>query len=99
MSRIHGTKDFWLAALRADGNAFLATIGDDGARRRSVPSCPGWTVGELTRHLGAAYRRVRLNAGSAGPDESWGPIVIPDDAPAEDDPAIVSWFGAELAHA
>jgi uncharacterized protein (TIGR03083 family) len=97
VSRIHGSKDFWLAALRADGGAFLDAIGEPGALSARVPSCPDWTVGELTRHLGSMYRRTRLNAGSVGPDEPWGPIVVPDEAPAADDPALVSWFASELA--
>ncbi len=43
MNRLHATKDFWLAALRADGPAFqdaVAQTWPDAA----VPSCPGWTV-------------------------------------------------------
>ena len=66
MSRIHGTKDFWLAALRVEGNAFLAAVSEPGVVSAPVPSCPDWTVGDLVRHLGAVYRRTRMNAGSAG---------------------------------
>jgi uncharacterized protein (TIGR03083 family) len=97
VSRIHGTKDFWLAALRADGNSFLTTIGEPGVLTAQVPSCPDWTVGELARHLGAVYHRTRMNAGSAGPAEPWGPAAVPDEAPAGGDPTVVSWFGEELA--
>ena len=74
MSRSHGTKEFWLTAVRTDGAAFLdGAIGEPGQLATPVPSCPDWTVGELARHLGAVYRRVRLNAGSATADEPWGP--------------------------
>jgi uncharacterized protein (TIGR03083 family) len=97
VSRIHGSKDFWIAALRADGGAFLGTIGESGALKAQVPSCPDWTVGELARHLGSFYRRIRLNAGSAAADEAWGPIVVPDEAPPADDPSVVAWFDSELA--
>ena len=40
MNRLHATKDFWLAALRADSPALqdaVAQAGPDAA----VPSCPG----------------------------------------------------------
>jgi len=97
VSRIHGSKDFWIAALRADGGAFLGTIGESGALKAQVPSCPDWTVGELARHLGSFYRRIRLHAGSAAADEAWGPIVVPDEAPPADDPSVVAWFDSELA--
>jgi uncharacterized protein (TIGR03083 family) len=83
--------------VRTDGAAFLAAIGEPGQLATPVPSCPDWTVGELARHLGAVYRRVRLNAGSAAVDEPWGPVVIPDEAPAAGDERVVGWFASELA--
>jgi len=97
MSRTHGYKDFWLSALRSDGAAVRAAIGQAGAITKPVPSCPDWTVGDLARHLGSVYRRTRLNAGSAGVDESWGPVVVPAEAPAADDEQVVSWYAEELA--
>lgn len=96
MSRTHGTKDFWLTALRTDGTAFLAAVSEPGVLTSAVPSCPDWTVGDLVRHLGSVYRRTRLNAGS-GVDKDWGPVVIPDEAPAADDERVVGWFAAELS--
>jgi len=60
MSRMHGTKDFWIGALRADGPAFQAAVSaaaEDGDT--PVPTCPGWTVADLVRHLGAAYGWIR----------------------------------------
>jgi uncharacterized protein (TIGR03083 family) len=54
-------------------------------------------VGELTHHLGSFYHRIRLHAGSAGPDEPWPPLTVPDGAPAADDAAVVTWFGEQLA--
>ena len=96
MSRTHGTKDFWLTAVRTDGAAFTAAVGEAGVLGAPVPSCPGWNVGDLVRHLGATYRRTRLRGGSGDARESWGPVVVPDDAPAADDQAVVEWFRAEL---
>jgi uncharacterized protein (TIGR03083 family) len=55
MSRQHGTKEFWLAGLRAEGAAFRAAVGAAGALDAQVPSCPEWTVADLVRHLGGAY--------------------------------------------
>jgi uncharacterized protein (TIGR03083 family) len=97
VSRIHGTKDFWLAALRAEGNAFLAAVSEPGVVTAAVPSCPDWTVGDLVRHLGAVYHRTRMNAGSAGVDDNWGPVVVPDEAPEPDGEGVVRWFADELS--
>lgn len=55
MSRQHGTKEFWLAGLRAEGAAFRAAVGAAGALDARVPSCPEWTVADLVRHLGGVY--------------------------------------------
>ena len=96
MSRIHGSKDFWLAALRADGQALAEAIADPVALTREVPSCPGWTVGDLARHVGGVYRRTRIRIGTS-PDEPWGPPDLPAEVvPAADDPAVVPWFTEEL---
>jgi uncharacterized protein (TIGR03083 family) len=59
MSKPHLTKDFWLGALRAEGDAFRAAVAADGAMGREVPSCPEWTVTDLTIHLAKVYRYVR----------------------------------------
>ncbi len=37
--RAHGNKDFWLAAMRADGPAFRAAVAEAPADT-PVPSCP-----------------------------------------------------------
>jgi uncharacterized protein (TIGR03083 family) len=57
MTRIHGTKDFWLAALRAEGPAFRAAV-SSAEPDTPVPPCPGWTVADLVRHLGSSYAWV-----------------------------------------
>jgi uncharacterized protein (TIGR03083 family) len=96
MSRTHGTKDFWLAALRADGAAFRAAA-EPGALSAPVPSCPGWNLGDLVRHLGAVYHRTRTHAASDHAQEPWGPVAIPDEAPGPNDDAVLTWFAEELA--
>jgi uncharacterized protein (TIGR03083 family) len=97
VSRTHGSKDFWLGALRADGAAFLHAASQPGVLEAGVPSCPDWTVGDLVRHLGAVYRRYRINSGKGNAHEPWPPLIIPDDAPPGFDMQVVDWFGSELA--
>ncbi|MBM0224973.1 maleylpyruvate isomerase family mycothiol-dependent enzyme [Micromonospora sp. ATA51] len=58
MSRLHGTKDFWIGALRTEGPAFAAAVAE-APPETPVLSCPGWTVSGLTRHLGGVYQWVR----------------------------------------
>lgn len=63
MSRLHGTKDFWISALRAEGPAFAAAVAE-APPETPVLSCPGWTVTDLTLHLAGAYQWVHSFAGS-----------------------------------
>lgn len=86
-----------MTALRADGAAFLASVGQPGVLTTQVPSCPEWTVADLTRHLGAVYRRTRMNAGSGDPSHPWGPVAIPDDAPTGADESVSGWFADEYS--
>jgi uncharacterized protein (TIGR03083 family) len=61
MSRSLGSKDFWLASLRADGPAFRAAVAE-APLTSPVPSCPGWTVRDLVAHLSGVYAFVRDHA-------------------------------------
>jgi uncharacterized protein (TIGR03083 family) len=58
MNRLHATKDFWLAALRADGPALQDAVAETGPEP-AVPACPGWTVADLVEHLTVLLRWVR----------------------------------------
>lgn len=89
-------KDFWVAALRVDGAALIGAVSEDDVVRREMPTCPDWIIGDLLRHLGSIYRRIRDNAASMGPDEDWGPLIEPEGTPSADDPAIVEWFREEF---
>ena len=52
----HANKEFWLAALRAEGPAFRTAVA--GADPQApVPSCSEWTVADLT---GAALKAPGL---------------------------------------
>jgi uncharacterized protein (TIGR03083 family) len=58
MNRLHATKDFWLAALRADSPALQDAVAQSGPAA-PVPSCPGWTVADLVEHLTSELHWVR----------------------------------------
>jgi uncharacterized protein (TIGR03083 family) len=61
MNRLHATKDFWLAALRADGPALQDAVAETGPDA-AVPACPGWTVADLVEHLTSLSKWVRETA-------------------------------------
>jgi uncharacterized protein (TIGR03083 family) len=96
VTRPHGTKDFWLAALRADGAALLAAVEHADVADRPVPSCPQWTVSDLARHLGAFYNRILTMAGSSPVDEQWPPLQRWEQAHAPQD-GTIAWLGAQFA--
>ncbi|MBW6432942.1 maleylpyruvate isomerase family mycothiol-dependent enzyme [Actinoplanes hulinensis] len=58
MNRLHATKDFWLAALRADGPALWDAVAESGPDA-VVPGCPDWTVADLTHHVATVLNWVR----------------------------------------
>ncbi|MDM4720985.1 maleylpyruvate isomerase N-terminal domain-containing protein [Micromonospora sp. WMMA1363] len=86
MSRLHGTKDFWIGALRAEGPAFAAAIAQ-APPETPVLSCPGWTVTDLTLHLAGVYHWVHGVAGAAATTAPVGgsrpPRPGPDETPLE----------------
>jgi uncharacterized protein (TIGR03083 family) len=73
MSKPQLNKDFWLGALRAEGDAFRAAVAGGAQLDAEVPSCPGWTVADLVRHLTNLYGKVRRNVtrGVTEPFEAW----------------------------
>jgi uncharacterized protein (TIGR03083 family) len=79
MNRLHATKDFWLAALRADGPALQDAVEEAGPDT-AVPSCPGWTVAVLTAHLTAQLRWVREIV-PRGTTERPDPPAVPESLP------------------
>jgi uncharacterized protein (TIGR03083 family) len=95
MTRLHGSKDFWIAGLRAEGPAFHAAIAE-AAPNATVPSRPDWTVTDLARHLGSTYRWVRghVTRGVITPPESRRPAIA-DDTPTGAEAA--AWWQREYA--
>jgi len=74
MNRLHASKDFWLAALRADSPALqdaLAQAGPDAP----IPACAGWTGADLAGHVTSVLRWVREMVAR-------GVAAHPADAPA-----------------
>jgi uncharacterized protein (TIGR03083 family) len=58
MNRLHASKDFWLAALRADSPALqdaLAQAGPDAP----IPACEDWTGADLAEHVTTTLHWVR----------------------------------------
>jgi uncharacterized protein (TIGR03083 family) len=58
MNRLHATKDFWLAALRADSPALQDAVSQAGPDA-AVPSCPEWRVADLVAHVTGLLHWVR----------------------------------------
>ncbi|MEU4213894.1 maleylpyruvate isomerase family mycothiol-dependent enzyme [Actinoplanes sp. NPDC026623] len=75
MNRLHATKDFWLAALRADGPAFQDAVAETGPDA-AVPRCPGWTVADLTEHVTTTLRWVRALAPRGVIDRPDDPVIF-----------------------
>lgn len=74
---------------RAAGEALV-----DAARRAgvaaSVPTCPGWTIGELVGHVGAVQHWVLAHLDVA-PDERVRFSEVPTPPPGEE---VLDWFAA-----
>jgi uncharacterized protein (TIGR03083 family) len=91
MSRLHGTKDFWLAGLRADAEAFAAAAAE-APGDTPVLSCPEWTATDLVHHLGSIYGWVRALLVRGGTDRP-EPRRQPEGAPTG--PSAVEWWRDE----
>jgi uncharacterized protein (TIGR03083 family) len=90
MSKPHGTKEFWLAALRAEGAAFRAAA-DAVPLDAAVPTCPEWDVRALIEHLDGVYRFVisHVTRGSTSRPER-----PPADQSAEGQAPLARWSEA-----
>ncbi|MDG4822588.1 maleylpyruvate isomerase family mycothiol-dependent enzyme [Asanoa sp. WMMD1127] len=88
MTRLHGTKDFWLGGLRAEAAAFGAAVAA-APPDSPVPSCPDWTVTDLTHHVGSVYEYVTRLVERGGTDRP-DPREHPKDAP--DGAAALAWW-------
>jgi uncharacterized protein (TIGR03083 family) len=69
---------------------FLDCLAADFARLRAVvpadptaavPSCPGWTVADLTRHVGEVYLHKTLAMREGAEPDPWPPEELADEEP------------------
>ncbi|NUR70589.1 MAG: maleylpyruvate isomerase family mycothiol-dependent enzyme [Hamadaea sp.] len=88
MSRTHGSKEFWLAALRPEISAFRSAAAEalDADPEIAVPSCLGWTILDLVHHLAYVYQR-HLSHLSRGLTTDPQLPSIDDGTPADQRPA------------
>jgi uncharacterized protein (TIGR03083 family) len=75
-------------ALRAEGARMVAAVGaaDAGA---AVPTCPGWTVRDLTRHAGSVHRWATGFVATGRTDPAGGGI---DDVVGPADGELAGWL-------
>ncbi|HEY8452424.1 MAG: maleylpyruvate isomerase family mycothiol-dependent enzyme [Micromonosporaceae bacterium] len=96
MARTHGTRELWLSALRADGQAMRLALEQVAAAPEglatSVPSRPGWRVLDLIHHVGARYREVRSHV-SRGVTSR--PEELPSTPPPPPDATAIQWWAEE----
>src|SRR5262252_116361 len=73
-----------------ENDRFLDCLAADFARLRAVaptdlsaavPSCPGWTVADLTRHVGEVYLHKTLAIREGVEREDWPPKELADEDP------------------
>jgi uncharacterized protein (TIGR03083 family) len=60
----------YTAALESEVSRFLATV-STADPTIDVPTCPGWTMGKLTKHVGLLYRWVDHLVTHQVQDEFW----------------------------
>lgn len=94
MTRLHGSTDFWLAALRAEGPAFRAAV-TEAPLDAPVPSCPEWTLVDLVHHLGSVYGWVcgHVSRGVTSPPEP----RPRDHAGLPTGPDAIDWWNGQYA--
>jgi uncharacterized protein (TIGR03083 family) len=73
-----------------DYSRFLDCLAVDFARLRAVvptdlaaavPSCPGWTIADLTRHVGEVYVHKTLAMREGAEPDPWPPKELADEEP------------------
>jgi uncharacterized protein (TIGR03083 family) len=69
----------YLDCLAADFERLRAVAGTDPAA--PVPSCPGWTVADLTRHVGEVYLHKTLAIRVGAEPAQWPPAELAAEAP------------------
>ena len=88
----HGAEDvtglWWTSAM--ENSRFLDCLEVDFARLRevapaalgaAVPTCPGWTVADLARHVGRVYEHKTLSMREGAEPDVWPPEGIESEDP------------------
>jgi uncharacterized protein (TIGR03083 family) len=76
--------DRFLSVFRAE-TAHIAVFAAGRDRTAPVPACPGFTAGEVVRHLGSVYRRITGWIRTQSRPETWER----EPAPGAD---LIAWF-------
>jgi uncharacterized protein (TIGR03083 family) len=75
-----------------DTTRFLDCLAADAARLRAVaaaaptgavPTCPGWSVADLTRHVGEVYLHKTLAVRDGAEPDPWPPAELAGEAPLD----------------
>jgi uncharacterized protein (TIGR03083 family) len=69
----------FLDCLAADFDRLRAVVSAD--RTAAVPTCPGWTVADLARHVGQVYLHKTLGMRDGGEPDEWPPKGLADEEP------------------
>jgi Mycothiol maleylpyruvate isomerase N-terminal domain len=69
----------FLDCLAADFARLRAVVPTDPTA--AVPSCPGWTVADLTRHVGEVYLHKTLAMREGAEPDPWPPEELGDEEP------------------
>ncbi|PPF82677.1 hypothetical protein C5E07_13390 [Pseudoclavibacter sp. RFBJ3] len=74
--------------VTADAASAFATLLGSADLATPVPSCPGWSLAELTEHLGGVHRWARAQLLGGGQQVE----RLTPKAPMDDRGALVAWF-------
>jgi uncharacterized protein (TIGR03083 family) len=69
----------FLECLAADFTRLRVLVPTDA--EAAVPSCPGWTVADLTRHVGEVYLHKTLAMREGAEPDPWPPAELADEEP------------------
>jgi uncharacterized protein (TIGR03083 family) len=79
----------WTSAVEREGHMLSLTARDDMTAK--VPSCPGWDIDELFRHVGIAHHRAALILREGRTD----PPPVEETSPPDGD--SLAWYESGLA--
>jgi uncharacterized protein (TIGR03083 family) len=92
-----GSKEFWLEALKTESATFRANLAEADFTV-PVPSCPGWDVLDLVRHVGSVYRFVHYHVSRGSterPDPQTRERLYTEELP--DAASALPWWEEQLS--